>query len=341
MSNRSAVAATPSIDAIVAHLRDPAAFPESPRAVAVRETHMAWVFLTDAHAYKLKKPVRFSYLDYSTLAKRRAACAAEVRLNSRLSPWVYEGLVPITVDGRGHLHLNGSTGEVADWLVKMRRLPEAGFLAAAIRRGDLDLTRLRGAAELLAAFFADRPPEPASPRTYGAQLHSTVQQDAGAVVDAALAPQGRDARRVERALTGYLDRHGELMAARAARRVDGHGDLRPEHIALGPPPAVIDCIEFNRAFRLTDPADEYAFLHMETTALGADTVGETFLSAYRTHADDAPPDHLIAFHAARRALLRAKLALWHIDPSISNPEHYRQRASEYLDLADHFISAMK
>ena len=98
------------------------AYPDHPAAVERVETHISWVFLTPRFAYKLKKPVKFDFLDFSTPQQRRVACEEEVRINRRLAPDVYLDVVPITGDEQGELHLGGS-GVTLDWVVKMRRLP--------------------------------------------------------------------------------------------------------------------------------------------------------------------------------------------------------------------------
>ena len=104
---------------------------EASHTAGMIETHMSWVYLTDRHAYKLKKPVRYDYLDFSTLEARRQNCEDEIRLNRRLAPDVYLAAIPLTVDAEGGLRLDG-TGAVVDWLVKMRRLPADQMMDRAI-----------------------------------------------------------------------------------------------------------------------------------------------------------------------------------------------------------------
>ena len=116
-------ASSVALDEKVAFLRAPTSYPAGPSTVEAVETHMAWVFLTDRHAYKLKKPVAYAELDFTTLARRHWACAEEVRLNRRLAGSVYQGLVPLTADPQDTLILGGG-GEIVDWLVQMRRLPD-------------------------------------------------------------------------------------------------------------------------------------------------------------------------------------------------------------------------
>src|SRR3989338_3277770 len=108
-------------EAKVAFLRQPQAYPEKPARIETIETHMSWVFLTPQHAYKLKKPVRYDYLDFSTVAARKKNCEEERRLNQRLAPGVYLNVIPLTLDSDGAMRL-GEPGEILDWLVMMRRL---------------------------------------------------------------------------------------------------------------------------------------------------------------------------------------------------------------------------
>ena len=326
-------------DEIVALLREPAAYPEQPEAVRVRETHMAWVFLTDRYAYKLKKPVRLSFLDYSTPGKRRAAVESELRLNARLAPWVYLGMVPVLDDG-ADLRLEAAEGVPAAWLVKMRRLPDAGFLDTAIEDGTLTPAWLAEAADLLGRFFAGQPAEPMPGEAYVSGLRRRVAEDAAAIRESAHTSTAQRAHDLATRLDSVIAGQRELLGTRASRRVDGHGDLRPEHVALGPPAAVIDCVEFNRDFRLNDPVEELAFLHLEATRLGAPWVGEHFRRAYAEAAGDHPPPVLTALYAAKRSLLRAKLAIWHIRPDGADSAYYHDRAETYLALGERFLAGL-
>ena len=324
---------------VIALLREPAAYPEGTRRVTVRETHMAWVFLTERYAYKLKKPIRLSFLDYSTPAKRRAAVEAELRLNARLAPWVYLGMVPVLDDG-AHLRLEAAEGAPVAWLVKMRRLPENHFLDAAIAQGTATRAWLTEAAELLGRFFAQQPAVPLVPDAYVSALRRRVAEDAGAVRESARTGTGQRAHELAARLDSVIQSQSEWLGARGAHRIDGHGDLRPEHVALGPPAAVIDCIEFERAFRLNDPVEELAFLHLETTRLGAPWAADPFRRAYAQASGDHPPPVLTALYAAKRSLLRAKLAIWHIRADGADSTHYHDQAESYLALGEQFVTGL-
>ena len=323
----------------VAFLRTPEAYPYRPLRVDVKETHMSWVFIAGDRVYKLKKPVRYPFLDFRTLAAREANCREEVRLNRRLAPEVYVGVVPLTKKHDGRLALAGR-GEVVDWLVEMRRLPDGLMLDRAILehtierdRGD---RRIDAVGDLLIAFYRACPPADLSPLSY-------VQQFARehAITETVLS----DPRfNLDRAQVGYaLDHVRRGIKEDAAilqdrvkhgRVVEGHGDLRPEHICLSDPPVIIDCLEFNRAFRLVDPFDELTFLGLECERLNAGWIGERLIKRCADGLGEQPSPRLLEFYWAYRACLRARLALAHLlEPDPREPWKWVPLANRYLELA--------
>jgi aminoglycoside phosphotransferase family enzyme len=142
----------------------------------------------------------------------------------------------------------------------------------------------------------------------------------------------------------FLDRCAPALDARVQKNliVEGHGDLRPEHVCLAAEPIFIDCLEFNRDLRIVDPADELGYLAMECEFLGAGHIGNTLFATYRACTGDAVDDSLIGFYQAHRALLRAKLAAWHLEDHLT--DHGRAkwlaRAREYARLAEHYCSRL-
>ncbi len=137
-------------------------------------------------------------------------------------------------------------------------------------------------------------------------------------------------------LAALIDRESALFGerARAGRIVEGHGDLRPEHICLLPEPQIIDCLEFSRDFRILDPADELGFLALECERLGAPGLKRTIFDAYTELSGDTPPATLVHFYQSYRACMRAKVALWHLkEPALRDSRLWRARARDYLRLA--------
>jgi aminoglycoside phosphotransferase family enzyme len=325
--------AAPSLAEKVAFLRSPAAYGPVGE-VACRETHMSFVFLAGDRAFKLKKPVRFPYLDFSTLARREAACRAEIALNRRLAGDVYLGVVPLVQSERGLALGADGAGEVVDWLVMMRRLDEAATLEHAIRERRLAICQLDEVIAALVAFYRRARPVAIAPRVHLAAWRQSLAYNRRVLLDPGLDVPAGLARRVDRAQRLFLARRSGELAGRARRIVDGHGDLRPEHIWLGAPVRIIDCLEFNAALRAVDPLDEIAFLSLECERLGAVWAAERLKRrlALALHARGA--EALFAFYRCHRATLRARLAIAHLlEAHPREPEKWPLLARTYLRLA--------
>ncbi|MBI3570920.1 MAG: hypothetical protein HY082_07445 [Gammaproteobacteria bacterium] len=326
-------------EAKVALLRQPQTYPEKPARIEAVETHMSWVFLTEHHAFKLKKPVRYDYLDFSTLAARKKNCEEEVRLNQRLAPGVYRGVVALTMDAQGSAQIEGR-GEIVDWLVKMRRLPAERMLDYLIRHRTLEPAETHAVAETLAYFYRESAALKIGGEEYRSQYVRNVRANHDALANPVYDLPAALVEAVHEAQNEFLRRAPELLGLRASegRIVEGHGDLRPEHICLESPPVIFDRLEFNRAFRIIDAADELAFLAMECERMGAPQIGEEFFGVYHRVTGDHPPPSLVYFYKAHRACVRARLAIWHVhDLAESAWPRWRAVAEEYLRLAESYI----
>lgn len=329
-----------SIQDKVEFLSWPDAYPaEHPDRIEVVETHMSWVFLTDFYVYKLKKPVRYSFLDFSTLEARGRYCAAEVRLNRRLAPETYLGTLPLSLDASGQLTV-GDGGAVVDWVVHMRRLPEDRMLERVIEEDRLEHEDIDRVAWHLANFYARCEPVWSSPESYRRHLLKAAWDNLDAVSEPIHEQDQKRIQRILEAQTDLLTRFAPQFEARAAQGhiVEGHGDLRPEHVCLEQPPVIFDCLEFNRRLRTQDAVDDMGSLAMECDRLGAPQVGEVLFQVYGTRTGDWPEDEVINFYKSCQACLRAKLALWHI---FELPRHewqpWREKAEGYLDLAEGYL----
>lgn len=333
MSPSSSAIAPPA--ALLAWLSNPAAYPHQPPDVRCLETHISCVFLAGSEVYKLKKPVQYDFLDFSTLWAREHACREELRLNRRLAPHIYLDVVPVTSTADGFAL--GGDGEVVDWLVHMRRLPEDRMLDALQRRGDLLTQHIDQLAELLVRFYSHSQPVAMTGDQYRDRCLAHVQANRTEL----LAVSHHLPRGVVERVHGFqlqlLQLQPELFASRvqAGRIVEGHGDLRPEHICLSDPIAIFDCIEFNAEFRQLDVADELAFLAAECDFIGADWAGPQLLQRYQELSGDYPPPILIDYYRAYRACVRAKVAALRADQvEGAAREQAAQEAARHLALAD-------
>lgn len=291
---------------VVRFLRRPESYPESTSEVELRETHLSCVFLTDAHVYKLKKPLRYDFLDFSTLEARRRNCETEVRLNAELAPSIYKGVVTLAEDPRQGLNLEGR-GEPIEYLVKMRRLPDEWNLEARLEEDRVNSGDVEEAARKLARFYAGREARRhVQVDDIEEKVGELLEELAGLPVDvddemSALGEALRDELRSQR----------QRLEQRC--RVDVHGDLRPEHVYLGEEPVFIDRLEFDPELRRMDPLEELSFFAMECERRGGAWIGRRFLDAYREETGDPAPDSLVALYTAYRALLWAVLAARHLE----------------------------
>lgn len=324
----------PGIAEKVAFLSRPESYPVPAQHVEIKETHMSWVFLTEAQAWKLKKPARTNYLDFSTSESRRHNCEEEVRLNRRLASDVYQGVVPLIVDTQGKMRIGG-TGESVDWLVCMRRLPTDRMLDRAIVSLSFSDSDLRKVGALLARFYSQAQPVKITPAEYRGRLTADVLADRSELIKPEYALPLDLVESITDAQLEFLTRQAALFDARvrAGKIIEAHGDLRPEHICLEREPVIIDCLEFNRNFRTLDAASELAFLALECERLGAPQVGNLILKTCCEQTGDWPPNELRTFYKNYHGCLRAKISLWHLkDDGVCDRGKWIARALNYLHL---------
>ncbi|HKQ77171.1 MAG TPA: hypothetical protein VJ810_25970 [Blastocatellia bacterium] len=320
------------IEEKVAFLSRPDIYPDPTRRVEMIETRLSWVFLTDTQAWKLKKPVRYDYLDFSAPEARRRNCEEEVRLNRSLAPDVYLGVASLALDAQGDLRLAGE-GEPIDWLVRMRRLPADRMLDRAIEDRTVTAAETRKVGELLARFYQQTPLVPMTPSEYRRRLSAEALANQQELAKPEYAMPAELLESIMNAQLAFLRQEPGLFDERvqAGRIIEAHGDLRPEHICLESEPVIIDRLEFNRDFRVLDAVSDIAFLALECERLGASWVSDLILEAYREKSGDHPPDSLLAFYKSYHACLRAKIAIWRLkDNGVPDWAKWTGRARQYL-----------
>lgn len=317
------------------------AYPDGSAPTGFRETHISRLYFHQDRVYKLKKPVDFGFLNFTSLDRRRFYCQEEVRLNSRFAPDTYLGVVEIRNDG-GEIRVDGQ-GEVIDYAVLMRRLPQERMLDTLLQ---LQARELPARIDQLAARLVEL--HQASPicRHEGGQSNLEVVranwrenfQQAAASAGELLLPAAR--LQLEAFVDHYLDRQAPLLLQREAAGWvrDSHGDLHAEHICLTDPIRIYDCIEFNRRFRVADLAADLAFLLMDLGHRGRRDLARRLLHAYRqgAEAEAVGPDHLLHFYQVYRAFVRGKVAAFLAHATEADPRERQRAASEaagYFNLA--------
>ena len=276
------------------------------------ETHISWLLLAGEHAYKIKKPLTLDFLDFGTLAQRRAACEEELRINRRSAPELYLEVLPITGTPAAP-RLGGDAAQAIEWAVHMRRFPAGALLAERAARGTLGPAQIDALARAVAAFQTQAAPAPAdSPWGHAADLARLAQDN---FVPLAALGAGTALAGTLRRLAHWTETEGQrlapLMAARrAAGRVrEGHGDLHLGNLLwLDGRARLFDAIEFDPALRWIDVACDIAFVFMDLHAHGLAALAWRFLNAWLEHSGDFGAVARLPYDAVYRALVRAKVA---------------------------------
>ena len=327
---------------LVKALLDPQAYPEHPRRVELLQTQMSFIFLTDEYAYKTKKPVNLGYLDYTTLDKRRFYCQKEVELNRRLCPDAYLGVMPV-VTREGNFFIGGE-GEVAEYAVKMRRLPSDATLDVLLARNQVSLPMLTSVAVKIARFHREAETS-ASITKFGdidtitgntGENFDQTEKYIGTIIS------GNTFQRIKTYTEDFIGNNVPLFHRRMAegRIRDCHGDLHAAHICFNNGICIFDCIEFNDRFRYADVASEVAFLAMDLDRYGRADLSSHFANAYVEQSRDKGLLTLLNFYKCYRAYVRGKVTCFkYDDPYITEEEKTKvlAEAKAYFELAESYI----
>jgi aminoglycoside phosphotransferase family enzyme/predicted kinase len=331
---------------LVSALQNPQIYPEKPGKVDLVQTHISAIFLAGERVYKVKKPVNFGFLDFTTLEKRKFFCQQEVDLNRRLAGDFYLGVVEIC-SHEGRISIGDGPGEVIEYAVKMKRLPPNCQMDQVLAKGELTLEVVKKIAAKIAHFHAQAATNPeissfGEIQTVRANVEENFAQTekyVGKVLTPGLYRETIDANRL------LLDRQLPLFQGRILRGKirDCHGDLHLQHICLGPEIIIFDCIEFNQRFRYSDVAADIAFLLMDMDFHGHPLLSATLASHYLRITEDWPLFLLLDFYKSYRAYVRAKVASFRLDdPNIPLPEKGSalEEARRYYSLSHSYARRM-
>ncbi|MCK9797852.1 AAA family ATPase [Pseudomonas sp. MAFF 302030] len=321
---------------LIAALQNPALYPHPVDGFQVIETHISWVLLTGPYVYKVKKPVNFGFLDFTSLDAREHFCGEELRLNQRLTQDLYLEVLPIT--GTAEAPELAGTGPVIEYALKMRQFPQSGLLSTLQANGELTTQHIDEMAQQIARFHLDAPRVPAAhdagtPDSVMAPVRQNFEQIRPFLSDKT------DLQQLE-ALEAWAESSFErLKPLFAQRKNDGfirecHGDIHLGNATVIDGRVVIfDCIEFNEPFRFTDVYADTGFLAMDLEDRGLKSLARRFISQYLELTGDYQGLELLNFYKAYRALVRAKVSLFSM-PADATPVQRATSLRQYRNYAN-------
>lgn len=324
---------------LIKHMLKPSFFgPSEPEAELI-ETHISWIFLSGGYAYKMKKPVNFGFLDFSSLAKRQFFCTEELRLNRRFAPDLYLAVTP--VGGTSDEPLLGEEPAL-DYLVKMRRFPQESQLDRMLAANKLQPDILMAFAEKIASVHrqadkADHRSSFGTPESIIKPVRQNFEQIRSAL------PDSTSIQSINTIDDWSETTFSALQPVLLARREEGfiregHGDMHLANMAwFTDKPLLFDCIEFNENLRWIDTINDIAFLVMDLDDRDRNQFAWVFLNAYLRHTGDYVGLRLLRFYQVYRAMVRAKVLCLRLrQPGVSTEERQADLESleSYLTLAE-------
>jgi uncharacterized protein len=324
---------------LTAFLQLASSYPHGPRGVRSIQTHISWVFIASPFVFKVKKPVKLGFLDFSTLEKRHHFCRRELELNRRLCPEVYLAVTPIYESDAGFSFDDDENGEIVEYAVKMRELPHGWFLSELLTKEAVGETEIDRVISRLHQFYESESPTPAI-EEWGRPEKLKISTDENftqveAFVGMTISPVGFET--IRHFTNGFYAANERLFRERMEqhRIRDCHGDLHLDHIHITPEATTIfDCIEFNDRFRFIDVANDLAFLAMDFDFEGKRVLGSLFLRNAAGAFGDAGLQEVANFYKCYRAFVRGKVeTLQTTSAEASIALEHAKRASRYFRLA--------
>lgn len=329
---------------LVEFLQTPGAYPEKPGTIRLVQTHISWVFIGDDFVYKLKKPVDFGFLDFTTLEKRRFFTHEELRLNRRFSPDVYLEVVPIS-EADDSFRLKDDTA-VIEYALKMKRIDEGKMLNELLKQGRVNRDDMVKVGRHLSGIYAKIASDEKA-RSFGTldTISTNVIENFDQTRKYIGGPISQEKfNALESWSRDFMNRNNELFQTRIAGGYikDCHGDLHLQHICMEDTGIFIfDCIEFNERFRFGDVASDVAFLSMDFDYNSHSVLGDAFVDAYIDASGDSTMRDVLKFYKVYRAYVRAKVTSFMLDDSgldESKKLSANKTAQNYYNLAYSYIS---
>ncbi len=326
-------------------LLHPRCYPGEVESVKMLQTHTAWVFLTGEYAYKVKKPVDFGFLDYTSIEKRRKFCLEELRLNKRLCPWVYLDVVPVVRRGAGFEI--GESGEAVDYAVRMKELPQDAIMTELVEKRKINFELIDRVARIVADFhdeaeMSDEISKHGSIETVRYNWEENFSQTEK-FVDVLMKRRIYD--EIKGSVERFMDEKHDLFAERVNQEKVRwlHGDFHSGNIFVTDRICIFDCIEFNPRFSCSDVASEIAFFTMDLDFLGSKELGDYFVYRYIEYSKDTELLRLLDFYKCYRAYVRGKvLGFKVVDAGVKDSERRASQiiAEKYFMLSNHYANSL-
>jgi aminoglycoside phosphotransferase family enzyme len=322
------------------------AYSEKPKKIKFVQTHISNVFIGEEFVYKIKKPVNFGFLDFSTLEKRHYYCKQEVELNSRFSTGIYLGVFPVTFTGEAHI-INGN-GKIVDYAVKMKRLSDDDLMKTRFKKGEIKTEDIKRIGKAIANFHmksksSDKIVKFGKINAIKLNTDENFQQTTQYIEKTISKEKFNE---LKTWTNDFYEKNQDIFSHRLieGKIKDCHGDLHMEHVCLTDPIIIFDCIEFNERFRYIDTLSDLAFLLMDLEYNSGKDFAQQLFKSYISNSDelDTKPVHdLVAFYKVYRAYVRGKVnSLISSDKNVPEDKknEAKKTATKYFDLSYSYIT---
>ena len=308
--------------------------------IQLLQTHISYVILTGNYAYKIKKPVDFGFLDFSTLDKRKQFCDEEVRLNKRLCPNLYIDVVAYTETPDHTLEINGS-GPIVDYAVKMKQFSQDHIMGAKLQKGEVTNDHIKNITKTLVSFYQEYPPNEevnsyGKPSMIKQNIDENFQQTTS-VIDKTISKDTY--QYIKQINTDFFTLASSVLTDRMKNGFihECHGDLHSGNIVINDNDTIciFDCIEFNKRFRFIDIASDIGFLAMDLDFWDKRDLSKLLVEAYIEYSNDELLEEIIDFFKSYRAYVRGKVYGFQAtsEDNVSKKQELEDLSDKYLELA--------
>lgn len=328
-------------ESLIEFFLNPQNYPEKVDSIKHIETHISHVFIAGNYVYKIKKPVNFGFLDFTTLQKRRFYCYREVELNSRLSKDLYKGIFPLFSSKDGLSFKKTENSKIVEYVIKMSRIDDNTILFNKIQDGRILHNQIDKVVEHIGMFHKKADTYTGRMSIYGNTVFSCEENFSQIKPYVNKTIEKKTYDRIVDYTRCFLKKNKKKFYE---RRRSGfvkeiHGDLHSQHISLGNPPIIFDCIEFNNRFRIDDVLNDISFLLMDLEYNGRFDLSEVVLNVYSDCYREAIDKEFIKFYKVYRAVVRGKVEGFISDTLNDEGKKSRviKRARDYFSLAETYL----